>query len=77
MHSVVNRGDAKSNLSRLVKRAVAGEVILIAKRGKLAAMLSCIPKLSGIPKQRVSIPGDKYKGQIEMADDFDAPVDWG
>jgi len=34
---------AKSNFSKLVKRAAAGEQVLIANRGKPTAMLSRIP----------------------------------
>jgi prevent-host-death family protein len=34
MATVVNMHDAKSSLSRLVKRAASGEEILIAKNGK-------------------------------------------
>ena len=61
--------DAKSSLSRLVKRAAAGEEILIANHGKPIAMLS------RIPKRTKDIPWDKYKGQFEIASDFDAPME--
>jgi antitoxin (DNA-binding transcriptional repressor) of toxin-antitoxin stability system len=60
---------AKSNLSRLVKRAHAGEQILIAIHGKPIAMLSRIPSC---PKM---IPWDILKGKIHMTDDFEAPLD--
>ncbi len=43
MATLVNMHDAKSSLSRLVKRAAAGEEILIAKHGKPVAMLTRIP----------------------------------
>ena len=69
MVTVVNMHDAKSTLSRLVKRAASGEEILIANHGKPVAMLSRIP--SG----RRKMPWDVFKGQIEMADDFDAPLE--
>ena len=65
----MNMHDAKSNLSRLVKRAAAGEEILIANHGKPVAMLT------RIPTQAKEIPWDIFKGQIEMADDFDAPME--
>lgn len=60
--------DAKSSLSRLVKRAAAGEEILIANHGKPVAMLT------RIPAARTKLPWDIFKGKIKMADDFDAPL---
>ena len=42
MATVMNMHEAKSSLSRLVKRAASGEEILIAKRGKPMAMLTRI-----------------------------------
>jgi prevent-host-death family protein len=69
MPTVVNMHDAKSSLSRLVKRAAAGEQILIANHGKPVAMLT------RIPAARTKIPWDVFKGKIEMADDFDAPLE--
>lgn len=60
--------EAKSNLSRLVKRAAAGEEILIANHGKPMALLT---RLSN---KKAQIPWDAFKGKIRMADDFDAPL---
>jgi prevent-host-death family protein len=61
--------DAKSSLSRLVQRAAAGEVILIAKHGKPVAMLS------RIPASTKKIPWGIFKGKMQMAPDFDAPLE--
>lgn len=58
--------DAKSNLSRLAKRAAAGEEILIARNGKPVAMLTRVPE-----HRRRTLLG-VFKGQIHMAEDFDA-----
>jgi len=69
MATVVNMHDAKSSLSRLVKRAAAGEEILIAKHGKPLAMLT------RLPKKRRKLPWDIFKGKIRMARNFDAPLD--
>ena len=69
MATLVNMHEAKSSLSRLVKRAAAGERILIANHGKPVAMLS------RIPRGRKKLPWDLYKGKIEMSEDFDAPLD--
>jgi prevent-host-death family protein len=69
MATVVNMHEAKSSLSRLVKRAAAGEEIVIANHGKPVA------RLTRLARRSKKIPWDIYKGQIEMADDFDAPLD--
>jgi len=69
MATVVNMHAAKSSLSRLVKRAAAGEQIVIANHGKPVAMLSRVPSSSK------KIPWDAFKGKIHMTDDFDAPLD--
>jgi len=69
MATLVNMHEAKSSLSRLVKRAAAGERILIANHGKPVAMLS------RIPPGRKELPWDLYKGQIDVSEDFDAPLD--
>jgi antitoxin (DNA-binding transcriptional repressor) of toxin-antitoxin stability system len=61
--------DARSNFSRLVRRAASGEEILLASRGKPIAMLS------RIPVHRRNIPWDVFRGKIEMAEDFDAPLE--
>ncbi len=69
MATIVNINAAKNNFSRLVKRAAAGEEILIANRGKPIVMLSRIPSC---PKE---VPWDIFKGKIQMTDDFDAPLE--
>ncbi len=61
--------DAKSSLSRLVKRAAAGEQILIANHGSPIAMLS------RIPDDHKKLSWDIFKGKMKMADDFDAPLE--
>ena len=58
--------DAKSNLSRLAKRAAAGEDILIARNGKPVAMLT------RLPRRRAPTPLGIFEGKIHMAEDFDA-----
>ena len=69
MATVVNMHDAKSSLSRLVKRAASGEEILIANRGKPMA------RLTRIPERRRKLPWNIFKGKIEMSEDFNAPMD--
>jgi len=63
--SLVNMHDAKSNLSRLVKRAAAGEEIVIAKNGKPVARLTAM----GNAKKRGLIGA--FAGKIHMSEDFD------
>jgi prevent-host-death family protein len=65
---LVNMHDAKSSLSRLVKRAAGGEDILIANHGKPVAMIT---RLS---KEKAKLPWNLFKGKIEIAKDFDAPL---
>lgn len=69
MPTVVNMHDAKSSLSKLVKRAAAGEDILIARDGKPAALLT------RIPVRRCKLPIGALKGKLFIADDFDAPLE--
>ncbi len=65
---VVNMYEAKTQLSRLVDRAAAGEDILIARHGRPIAKLSRLE-----PARRTIIFG-LLEGQIEVPDDFDAPL---
>ncbi len=64
MHTV-NMHEAKTKLSLLVKKALSGEDVIIAKSGK--------PLIKLVPlsvEERPRVPG-RYKGQISMAPDFD------
>jgi antitoxin (DNA-binding transcriptional repressor) of toxin-antitoxin stability system len=65
MATVVNMHDAKSSLSRLVKRAVAGEEIVIAKNGKPLVRLTRL-----LTPDSTSLLG-AFAGKIHLADDFD------
>lgn len=58
--------DAKSSLSRLAKRAAAGEEIVIARNGKPLARLTRLKQ-----RQADTLIG-AFAGKIHMADDFDA-----
>ena len=69
MSETVNLSAAKTNLSKLVERAAAGEEIVIAKAGK--------PKAKLVPyeaprKKRVG--GQNLLGITYIADDFDGPL---
>ncbi len=66
--ATVNVHAAKTHLSRLVDRAVAGEDIVIAKAGTPVVRLVPIK-----PGTRRSGFGS-LKGKVRIADDFDAPL---
>lgn len=66
-----NLYQAKTSLSSLVERAVAGEEIVIAKAGKpMVKMVSVLEKNK--PKKRKS--GQNDLGVTYIAPDFDAPL---
>ncbi len=65
---IVNLYEAKTNLSRLVDQANAGEHIVIAKGGKPMALLTPLT-----PKKR-TIRYGMMKGQFTVPADFDAPL---
>ncbi len=63
----VNIHEAKSQLSRLIEAAVSGEEVVIAKAGTPVVRLVAID-------QKPAIRFGLMKGQIRIADDFDAPL---
>jgi prevent-host-death family protein len=65
MTEIVNMHQAKSSLSRLVERALAGEDVVIARNGEPLVRLVPIPK-KGEPR----VPG-RSKGRVWIAPDFD------
>jgi prevent-host-death family protein len=64
----VNIHEAKTKLSQLVEAALAGEQVVIARAGKPAVQL--VPYRQ--PGRRRKLGA--MKGQIRIADDFDAPL---
>jgi prevent-host-death family protein len=66
--TVINIHAAKTNLSRLVDQAAAGEEIVIARAGKPVARLVSLE--SKPPKRILGL----YKGQLKITQDFDAPL---
>ncbi len=68
MTGMVNIYDAKTNLSKRVDRAAAGEEIIIANAGKPKAKL--VPYRPG--KKRRG--GQNLLGITYIAEDFDAPL---
>jgi len=64
----VNLYEAKTQFSKLVDAAIAGEDIIIARAGKPVARLSALEK--PVQKRRLGI----LDGQISIPDDFNAPL---
>lgn len=62
----VNIHEAKTQLSKLVERAEAGEEIILARAGKPVAQL-------GPLKEQVERRPGRLKGLV-IPDDFDAPL---
>jgi prevent-host-death family protein len=69
--TTVNIHAAKTQLSKLVDQAAAGEEIIIAKAGKPVAKLTSL----GPPKTDQSLrPLGLLAGKLVIPDDFDAPL---
>jgi prevent-host-death family protein len=68
MDKIVNIHEAKTHLSKLLKRVMSGERIIISKAGKPIAVLSPI---GDIPEDR--LPG-MDAGKLVISPDFDAPL---
>jgi prevent-host-death family protein len=64
----VNVHEAKTNFSKLLQRVALGEEITIAKAGVPVARL--VPVETAKRQRQLGL----YRGQIWMADDFDAPL---
>ena len=63
----VGMHEAKTQLSKLVERAEAGEDIVIQRNGKVVARLVAVVEE---PRSLASVRG-AWRGRVRMADDFD------
>lgn len=64
----VNIHEAKTHLSKLIKRVLEGEEVVIAKGGKpVARLVPC----EGLRPRQFGID----RGLFEIPEDFDAPLD--
>lgn len=66
----VNVHDAKSQLSKLIERAMAGEDVVIARRGK--------PMVRLVPVEQKSTVSDLFgcmRDEIDYIEGWDAPLD--
>ena len=68
--TVVNMHEAKTQLSKLVARAEAGEDVVIARDGRPAVRLTPV-KAGTTSGQRLL---GAWKGRIWVSDDFDEPM---
>jgi prevent-host-death family protein len=68
MTEVVNMHQAKSSLSRLVERALAGEDVVIARNGE--PLVRLVP----VAKERQPRVSGRYKGKIWIAPDCFEPM---
>lgn len=64
----VNIHEAKTHLSRLIERVLAGEEIVIARGGKPVA------KLVPLDKRVSRREAGSARGRVWVSDDFDAPL---
>lgn len=68
MPQSINLYEAKTNLSKLVERAAAGEEFIIAKSGRPLA------RLAPLQKQSARRTPGLLKGKINIAANFDDPM---
>lgn len=69
-YQIVNVHLAKTHLSQLLQKVEQGEEVVIARSGvPIARLVAWHP-----PAQAVAAPG-AMRGQIKLANDFDAPLD--
>lgn len=66
--SKVNIYEAKSQLSQLVERAVAGEEIVLSRYGKPLVRITRLES----PQRQITF--GLLKGQLQIPHDFDAPL---
>lgn len=79
MAEIVNMHQAKSSLSRLVERALAGEEVVIARNGEPLVQLVPVvkkrePREPGRGKDKISISPDFEFTDDEITELFDRPL---
>ena len=67
----INIAAAKSRLSNLVERALAGEEVVIARANKPLVRLAPVESAARMPRR----PGSGRGELRRLASDFDAPLD--
>lgn len=79
MAEIVNMHQAKSSLSRLVEKALAGEEVVIARNGEPLVKLVPVPKrraprVPGRGKDKIWIAADFEFSEEENEELFQAPL---
>ena len=71
---IANIHQAKTNLSKLIEQAEAGEEVVIARNGKPAVRLTPVEAPAEEPRRPDGLPAwmGSLKGQIWVSPDFDA-----
>jgi prevent-host-death family protein len=69
MTVTANIHEAKTTLSKLIERALAGEEVIIAKAGKPLVELKPVRQATSV-EDRMAILG-KYEGQMILSDDWE------
>ncbi|MGH8217078.1 MAG: type II toxin-antitoxin system Phd/YefM family antitoxin [Steroidobacteraceae bacterium] len=64
----INIYEAKTQLSKLVDQAAAGEDVIIARAGKPVARLTCLQSA------KRTVRFGLLKGTVKVRQDFDAPL---
>lgn len=65
----VNMHEAKAHLSKLIRRVLTGEEVIITRSGVPVARLGPIDRQARSPRT----PGSA-KGLVQISEDFDAPL---
>lgn len=65
----VTISEAKAHFAELLKAAEAGQTVIVTRHGKPIARIDGVKTPAKLPRVGA------LKGQIWMADDFDAPLD--
>lgn len=74
MATIVNMHQAKSQLSKLVERALAGEEVIVARAGKPAVKLvPCEAAANAAPAEKKLRPIGGFENKIWLAPDWNDP----
>lgn len=65
----ISVAEAKARFSEILKRAEAGETVVVTRHGKPVARVEAAQATPKLPRMGA------FKGEIWMSDDFDAPLE--
>lgn len=71
MSVTVNVDEAKKDLAELIKKALAGEEVIVAEDGK--PVVKIVPTSSAKAEPRIP-PAGILRGRIHVPDDFNDPL---